>query len=361
MTQRRAWTAGVLLTLVAAAGAARGEPYLALRNGVACSACHLNVTGGGGRTVFGAGVGRQNLPWTRLDEAKSLWDGAIGERVRVGTDLRAAYVGNLRDGGPYLGEYVLAGATLYLGLELLPDRLLVYADEQLAGGATNREMFALYRTGIAGLYAKAGRFFQPYGWRLQDSEVPVRRATGFNFDESDVGVEVGAEPGHWTLAAAVTNGTSGGAERDNDKQVTGSAAYVRRSWRAGLSAANNDLPDGSTALAGLFGGFRAGPLVALFEADWIRQTLAGDETRGQATHAEIDWTPRRGLTLRGWAGEHDPDRDSSGPTQRQFGLGADWTALPGLQLRGWYRLREGPDDVAGARDDEAAIEVHAYF
>lgn len=344
------------LLALGAAAAARAEPYIALQNGLSCGGCHVNVTGGGARNTFGSGVGRQALPWFRPEDPhKELWDGAIGERLRIGADLRASYLGHLRADDPYLGEYTLSTGTLYVTAELLPERLVLYADEQLAGGAASRELFALYRTHAAGLYAKAGKFFLPYGLRLQDDEAFTRRVTDFNFDESDVGFEVGAEPGSFSLQAAVTNGSAGGSERDNGKMVSASAGYVRPAWRVGLSAANNDLPGSvKRSLAGLFGGFRAGPIVGLYEVDVIREySLDAPRSTDAVSHAEIDATLRRGLDLRFWAGKARPDR--------QLGVGADWTALPGVQLRGWYRRRDGPRGVGGRRDDEAAIEVHVYF
>ena len=90
----------------------QAEPYLALQNGVTCGACHTNVTGGGLRTSFGSGVGRDSMPWTRFDQ-KTLWSGTLAdERLQLGADLRGAYIGNLRDQDPYIGEFVLGPSSL---------------------------------------------------------------------------------------------------------------------------------------------------------------------------------------------------------------------------------------------------------
>ena len=198
--------------------------------------------------------------------------------------------------------------------------------------------------------------------RLQDDDAFTRRATGFNFDESDTGVEAGIEPGDWSFSLSLTNGTSGGSERDNGKMVTGSAVFIRRSFRAGVSASSNDLAGPTRRnIGGVFSGFHAGPVVGLVEWSRIKDDVAG-EPRGEqeVRHAELYWTPHRGVTLRAWYGEHELDRDS-GLTQEQFGYGIDWTPWPGLQGRIFYRLRHGPAGVPGSRDDQVVAEAHVYF
>ncbi len=356
--------APALLLAALASGFARAEPLFAARTGLGCGTCHLNRTGGGGRTAYGAGYGAQTLPWKKLAPGHGLFDGSVGDRVRVGFDGRGGYLGTFRDTGPYIGEAKLSEADLYLGVDLVRDTLSIYIDEHVApGGAASREMFALYAIDRAGLYVKGGKFFLPFGLRLQDDEAATRRATGFTFDAADIGAEVGVDDGRWSSALSITNGTSGGAEGDNGKQYSWTGARVFSLGRIGLSASTNDLPAGAhRTVAGVFGTFRAGPVVVLSEADVIHDDDGENpERRGGAGHLEIDAMAHAGVTLRAFAGASDLDTGDGVRRLSQWGVGLDWTPLPGLQIRALYRARNGPPSVPGARDDQAWIEAHVYF
>ncbi|HEX6852747.1 MAG TPA: hypothetical protein VF139_15225 [Candidatus Polarisedimenticolaceae bacterium] len=346
------------------AAGVRAEPHLAIRAGLSCASCHVNRTGGGGRTAYGASYGATQLPAPARSERAGAFDGSIHPRVRIGGDARAAYVGNFQDDAAYVGEYRLRGVNVYLAVEVLEDRLTLYADERIApGGALSREAFVLLQGTRGGLYAKAGRFFLPYGLRLLDDEAATRRGSGFTFEASDTGVELGGLAGGWSWAASATNGRDGGAEADNGKQFVGTLALVRAGWRAGLSASTNDLPGPEKReLAGVFAGARAGPIVAIAAADILRDVDdAGTATRGATAHVEIDATPRPGFTLRGWWGAVDPDDATTGDGQTQLGVGVDWTPWPALQIRAYFRDRAGTAPSAGGRGDEVVAEVHLYF
>ncbi|MBZ5639384.1 MAG: hypothetical protein LAO51_11615 [Acidobacteriia bacterium] len=355
-----------LLAVLAAlaAGAARAEPYLAVRTGLKCSSCHANLTGGGLRTAYGSGYGRLELPAAGASAAGA-FDGVLAPRVRVGADLRGGAEETRPEEGPSLWSFDVFGARIYGDLEVLEDRLSIYVDEQVAPGASaSREAFALLRPARGSLWVKVGRFFPPFGLRLEDDVAFTRSATGFNFASSDTGVEVGVEPGPWSIAAAVTNGAGLSADNNNGKQVSLVGSYVRRGFRVGLTAARDDLPENARqSLAGAFGGLRAGPVVLLAELDTIRDDpgAGAPSVDGNASHVEADWLLTRGVTLRAWGGRHDPDRNAGGDTETQIGLGVDWTTWPGLQLRGYVRRRVGPASVPAGRGDEGVLEIHLYF
>jgi hypothetical protein len=357
------WAAAMLLTL-ASTGIARAEPLFAARTGLGCASCHLNRTGGGGRTAYGAGYGAQTLPWKKLAPAHGLFDGAVGERVRIGFDGRGGYLATFRDAGPYIGEAKLQEADVYFGADLIKDTLSIYIDEHVApGGASSREAFALYAIERAGFYVKGGKFFLPFGLRFQDDEIATRRTTGFTFETADIGAELGMDDGKWSTSFAITNGTSGGAETDNGKQYSWIGARVFSLGRIGLSASTNVLPKGAHGtVAGVFGTYRAGPVVVMTEADVIHDDDGvNPEKHGGAGHVELDALAHPGLTLRAFAGAGDLDRSDGVERATQWGLGVDWTPLPGLQIRALYRARNGAESVAGARDDQAWIEAHVYF
>src|SRR5258706_286595 len=93
------------VALFVAPAAALAEPYLAVRTGFKCMVCHVNPTGGGKRTEFGATYGQTALPASRLDleTGDAIPDGApdpapftgkVNNHLGFGADLRANATGS---------------------------------------------------------------------------------------------------------------------------------------------------------------------------------------------------------------------------------------------------------------------------
>ena len=152
---------------------AEREPYLAIRTGLKCSACHVNRTGGGMRNDFGAVYGGATLPMST--EGFGFQNRALNDFIKMGVDFR--FTGSALLSGPTARDAApqaslnINRANLYVEAKLISDKLTLYLDETLApGGATSREFFALVDIPEIGGNAKIGTFFLPSGLRLLDDE-----------------------------------------------------------------------------------------------------------------------------------------------------------------------------------------------
>ncbi|MBK7859703.1 MAG: hypothetical protein IPJ65_14005 [Archangiaceae bacterium] len=265
------------------------EPHLAVREGFACSQCHTNRTGGGKRTAFGATYSQVALPaWRPAPDTVPLGFVApnLGDYVSLGADLRVQHVTTLGARSYFEGKWLDAPggntlrmpvANLYGELELVKGYLSVYLDEKLGPeGASARELMLLVHGLPLGGYAKAGRILLPYGLRLADDEAFIRQVTGFNYGNQDLGVEIGAEPGPVFISAALSNGTLGGTDTNERKQLTATIGVRARWGRIGASYSWNDAsgPEGLLVrqVGGGFAAVNVGRLTVLTEADVVVDT-----------------------------------------------------------------------------------------
>ncbi len=354
-------TLATLLALLAApatsvASAAR-EPYLALRTGLKCSACHTNVTGGGNRTRFGNIYAQTALP----RQGGTVLSKALTDYLSIGWDLRAEASATFRESTPRtsLGIDV---AQVYLAARLLNDRITLYIDETVGPDrATSREAFAMVRWLPGNGYAKVGKFLLPYGLRLQDDAEFIRARTGFTYFTPDQGVEVGLEPGPLSLSLALTNGEAGAAESNSGKQITSRAELVFRRGRIGASASQNYRIDSRLDVVGAFGGVSFGPLVLLGEVDYIRDNPdVGSELEQIATYAEVDWLVSRGVNLKITYGYLDPNLDGVDNQQIRARFGVEAFPVQFIRLAVFYTLLEDIPQATGDRD-RASLEAQVHF
>src|SRR5262245_57998088 len=191
MTDAARLTAAVAVFL-AAATTTLAEPYISLRAGVQCSSCHVNQTGGGKRNDFGSTYGLTRLPAHSfpLPEGTEPFNGTLNKYVSIGADFRGANLSRFSQ-FETSNTFETQEANLYADLQLVPERIRLYADVRVApGGTQSREIFAMMSHARSHIYVKAGRFFAPYGWRLLDDDAFVRSRTGYNFQSPDDGLEV---------------------------------------------------------------------------------------------------------------------------------------------------------------------------
>lgn len=354
------WFGYLFILALACSASAGAEPWFAIKTGQKCLACHVSPSGGGKRTVFGA-----MWPQTAL-AAKTptqFWDGTVTERLSLGADARvnATYVdipGENEDRFAFDTEEVL----LYAQFQLIPEKLFVYLDERVApGGASSREAYAFFWLDANRAWLRAGRFFLPFGWRLEDDTAFVRQVPGINYNTPDDGVEFGLERDRVSAQLAITNGTAGAGEVDRGKQFSTRASYITNRWRAGVSANLNDASGGKRTMYGVFAGLRTGPVSWLFEYDRIADDGFAPSRDLDVALLEGNWEFARGFNLKGTYEHFDPDDAVAEDDQARASLVLEWFPIQFTQLTLGYRRRDGIPQNALQNTDEVFVQLHGYF
>jgi hypothetical protein len=354
----------VLVTaLLPGALRAENEPYLAIRTGLKCSACHVNRTGGGMRNDFGSAYGGTNLP--RSNAGFQFQNRALNDWLRVGSDFRLTGALTVPDATPRTSLDINRG-NVYVEAKLLDQKLTLYFDQTLApGNAASREFFALVDWLPVSGYAKVGKFFLPSGLRLLDDQEFVRSETGFSMLAPDQGVELGFEPGPFSVVASLTNGSSGSAENDDGKQVTGSAAWVSRRVRIGASASRNSRSGQNTDVLGGFGGLSVGPFSFLGEVDFVRGASSeGADVDQLVVFGEGDVLLTQGVNAKVSYGYHDRNVDRADDERTRARFGLEVFPIPYFQLSGFYLFRDDipeTEPLSLPQDDQVVIELHLFF
>jgi hypothetical protein len=354
---------GMLLSLCLAAGYAQAEPYLAVQTGLKCTQCHVNPTGGGLRGAFGDVFAQTVMPAQHLDTGADTWTGNINSFLRVGGDLRAEALATEVPHSKTISQFQLEQVRTYLEAQVIPERLLVYVDEQVApGGALNREAYVLYWSANHDWYVKAGQMYLPFGFRLQDQTAFVQQVSGINMTTPDQGVEFGWLRGHWDAQLDVTNGTASGPVEDSRKQFSSQVSYVESVWRLGAAANYNDKLGGSRGAYGLFGGLRTGPVSWLAEADVVDdKSLGVDQGRMLATLLEGNWLITRGNNLKITAEYLDPNRSVNNNGQMRWSAVYELTPIQFLQVRTGVRYYDGIPQADSQHTRLYFVELHGFF
>jgi hypothetical protein len=219
-----------------------------------------------------------------------------------------------------------------------------------------------YWTQSGDWYLKAGQFYLPFGFRLQDDTAFVRQITGINMNTPDTGAELGWEHGNWSTQLAVSNGSAGGAETNTGKQYSLQGNYVVNRWRLGIAANLNDSNLGDRRAFALFGAVRTGPVTWLAEGDFVVDDgVAGGNRKSVAGLLEGNLRLRQGHNLKVTAEVFDPNREVDNDQQTRWSAVYEYSPIQFLQLRGGMRLYDGipQSDLQNRRI--YFVEVHGFY
>jgi hypothetical protein len=341
---------------------ANAEPYLAVQQGYKCVACHVNPTGGGLRNEFGIVFAENVMPMRGLPDNVPVWRGKVGDFVRLGGDLREDWTRTDVPGEPTQQGWDLEQVRVYLGIDVIADRLLILVDEALApGNPTLMEAYLRYGDPDLGWFARAGQFYLPFGWRLQDQGAFVRQVSGISMTTTDQGIEIGLEKPDWSAQIDFTNG-AGNSGSGSGNQLTGQVSWVRPQGRIGVAASYTNSDAGDRNVIGLFGGLRTGPLAWLAEADLVHDQGFPEGTRSLlAALGEVDWNISKGQNLKLTAEYSDPDRSVPEDGKTRWSVVYELTPIPFVQLRAGYRKYDGIPQNDLDNRSQVFVEVHGFL
>jgi hypothetical protein len=354
---------GIFIALGLVALQAHAEPYLAVQNGFKCGQCHVNPTGGGMRTAFGDVFAQTLLPAKHLDTGADTWAGEINRFLSVGGDLRFDGQYEKTPAAPSVDEFALEQVRVYANATVIPNRLAVYVDEQVApGGALNEEAYGMYWSAAHDWYLKAGQMYLPFGLRLQDQTAFIQTVSGINMTTPDQGVEFGWEHHSWDAQFAVSNGTAGAPETDRGKQYSGQLIYVEPLWRVGLGANLNNAAAGNKTAIALFGGLKTGPVAWLAQGELVDDKSFPDGGRRMlATLFEGNWLLARGNNLKITGEFFDPDRNVAHDAQSRWSVVYELTPIQFVQLRVGVRRSDGIPQDDAEHERLYFIQLHGFF
>jgi hypothetical protein len=349
--------AGVLLSPLAQA-----EPYLAVRMGLKCVACHVNPTGGGLRNAVGQSFVQNAIAANTLPAPWSSWDGAVGERLRIGGDLRTGSTRTEVSGQPTSSVGGTSQARLYADLQVVKDMLGLYLDETVSPGKPQREeAYVRLTTPDQTWYAKAGQFYLPFGWRLQDNLAFVRQLSGVSMTVPDKGVELGFERPEVSAQLVFSRGP-GNQGSTSGHQLTAQVAWLQDWGRVGAATAQVSSTAGDRRAWGIFAGTRTGPVDWLAELDLVSDAGYPEGTRRQmATLLEANWLVQPGHNLKLTSEFLDPDRRVANDHKVRYSLVYEYTPIGFAQLRVGYRRFGGIPQNAFDNRHQSFFELHGMF
>jgi hypothetical protein len=373
------WLLLPLLLLLLAAHAAHAEPYLAVRSGLKCVACHVNPSGGGKRNEFGSLYGQTALAQRQLEflnlgrtpttegasSQPALWTGKISELLGIGTDLRVTERSTKLPGSERSTETDPTRAQVYLDIRPFGDRLNLYVDERVAPNeATTREAYALLWFADRSLYLKAGRLYVPFGLRLEDDSAFIRKFSGVNFNVSDDGVEGGLEMGPWSAQLAVTKTTHAGdvgMGGNGGKLVNALVTYVQPGWRLGASLSVDRRGSADRSMQSVFAGLRTGIVSWLASGVQILDDGPTGRVKQWASLLEGNVEVAKGHNLKLTYEFYDPSRAIAEDHRVRYSAVWEYVPFQFTQFRLGARKGDGLPQTPAQNASEVFLQWHAFF
>jgi len=356
-------------------------PRFATRQGAKCQSCHINPSGKGMRSTFGATYGREELPMATFKEETDLEDytPTLNDFLTIGMDYRTLFY-YLQSNSQ--SSFFQMQGDLYLDLRL-NKKFRIYFDKGLYSGF---EVFGLAKVLPLDGYIKLGNFIPAYGLKMDDHNLFIRngpyfplnpaiasypQGLGFGQGSEDTGLEVGFNPSIFTVNIGVFNGKKGGLSGVTG--ATNKAIAVRADANVQTDFINfsiggsvYNLPNsGTPGKTRMWGGFGvvsiANNLTLLGEFDMIetRNPVLARQVTGNILYTEANYLLSSGIDLKLGYEFYDPNTKLKDGSISRITIGAELFPLSGVEVRPLYRVnQETPTDFD---NNELQVMFHFYL
>ncbi len=360
-------------------------PKFATRQGAKCQSCHINPTGKGMRSAFGATYGREEVPMPTFKDKFDLeeFSPALNDFFTIGMDYRTLF---FYQPDASKSSFFQMQGDLYFDLRI-NKKFRIYFDKGLYNGF---EVFGLAKVLPLEGYIKVGKFVPAYGIKLDEHNAFIRGGQfgggqfvsvfpsgypyGLRFGEraEDTGIEIGFTPSIFSFNIGVFNGTPGGGINGTNGEKT-KAAALRGDVNLQTDFANaifggsvyhhpNATIPGKTQFYGGFAILSIGNNLTLTgEADYVTtyHSALKKEVTGMMFYSEISYVILQGLDAKISFENYDPNLKLANGAFSTIGVGAEFFPMTGLEVRPMYKLnREKPKEIS---NDEFQLLFHFYL
>ena len=371
----------LLISAIVIANTAEALPKFSTRQGAKCQSCHINPSGKGMRSTFGATYGREELPMATFKEQTDIeeYSPMLNEVFTIGMDYRTLFY--FREQNSSSSFFQMQG-DLYLDLRL-NKKFRIYFDKGLYSGF---EVFGLAKVLPLDGYVKLGNFVPAYGLKMDDHNLFTRngpyfpinpaiagypQGLGFGQGSEDTGLEFGFNPSFFTLNIGVFNGRKGGLAGTGGAKTK--AVVVRADANIQTDLINLNLGGSAynlpaTGAAGktqMWGGFGiisiANNLTLLGEIDFIQSynSTFAKQVTGNILYTEANYILFDGFDLKVGYEFYDPNVDFADGTASRITVGAEFFPLTGVEVRPLYRINQ--ETKTEIDNNELHVMFHFYF
>jgi hypothetical protein len=339
------------------AGSAQAYPQWQFSSGTSrCSSCHYAPAGGGLIRGYGRDAAGEELSTWEGDGSFLHGAAELPKSLAIGFDGRFAVLAqNVGEAHGSTLSYFPMQADAYVRLALgtafsaygsIGYRGQVRSVNQPvgSGGAVpiasrfiSREHYLMWQPAAQGVYARAGRFFAPFGLRLAEHYSYVRRDLGFNLLQESYSLSLGyLQKGYEVHVTAFMPDV---VRNVGGKELGGAAMLERRvgdSSALGVQGKYGQTDDLARFIGGVFLKTYLDSTNALIQAEFnvVHSTAAdaGVSTDGFVGYAGVSFFPTRGLWVTPFAERSQTSIAVRDSATDAGGVQINWFPYPHFEL-----------------------------